>query len=75
MCCCRGGDSVRLGDARTVASDGMVSVGEGIWTLLGASFFRGRCKDFVTLAGLGVDACEGRPARLVASYSQLRRLL
>ena len=29
----------------------------------------------MTLAGLGAEACEGRPARLVALYSQLRPLL
>ena len=78
MWCCIEGDWIRLGNARGVASDGMVlseSGGEGIWTLLGASFLRGRCKGFVTLAGLGFKAWEGRPARLVALYSQLRPLL
>ena len=49
--------------------------GEGKWISLGASFFRERCKGFMTLAGLGLEAWEGRPARLVALYSQLRPLL
>ncbi len=64
-----------LSDATEVVSDAMLwreVGGEGIRTSLGTSFRRGCCPDFVTLAGLGA---EGRPARLVALYSQLRRLL
>ena len=78
MCCCLEGDSIRRGEARGVIANGIVVHGsgrEGIWTSLGAFFLRGCCKGFVTFAGLGVKAWEGRPARLVALYSQSRPLL
>lgn len=78
MCCCLEGDSIGRGEARGVIADGIVvhgSAREGIWTSPGVLFLRGCCKAFVTFAGLVVEAWEGRPARLVALYSQSRPLL
>ena len=75
VCCCIEGSSIRLEGSRRVVSDGVVlhkAGGEGIWTSLDVSFLRECCKVFVTLTRLGVEAWEGRPARLVALYSQLR---
>ena len=59
MCCCIEGNLIGLGDARGLASDGMPvreAGGEGKWISLGGSFFRDRCKGFMTLAGLGLEA-------------------
>ena len=78
MCCCLEGESIGRGEARGVIPDEIVvhrSGREGILTSLGALFLRGFCKAFATFAGLVVEAWDGRPARLVALYSQSRPLL